>query len=166
MKKVFSFTDIRRAETSGDITLTVTLVMDRFEEQFSRAQYELDSMVMADMVPFMPMITSSFINATIARSAAIAGSGLVYAAAPPYGRFLYKGKVMVSPTTGSTWAKYSEKKVLVSEYQGKTKAKEEMEYTKTFHPKVTKEWFEKAKRMNKSKWINHTKARAGGGNNA
>lgn len=165
MKRVFSFQDVHTKKRNGDTTMEVTIIMDRFEQQFTRAQFQLDSMVMTDMIPLMPMITSTFINMTKARSAAIAGSGLVYAAAPPYGRFLYKGKVMVSPTTGSPFAEYGEKKVLVSQYQGKTNAKEDIEFTKTFHPKVSKEWFEKAKRQNKTKWIRLTKEWAGGGTN-
>lgn len=119
MKRIFSFSDIHTKKTNGDTTVEVTIIMDRFEEQFTRAQFKLDSMVMTDMIPYMPMITSTFINMTKARSDAIAGTGIVYAAAPPYGRFLYKGKVMVSPTTGSPFAEYGEKKVLVSEYRAR-----------------------------------------------
>ena len=62
----------------GDIR--IKLDMHRFEEQFRRAQYQLDGAVMNSMVPFMPMITGSFINTTRAASAAIQGSGEVYAA--------------------------------------------------------------------------------------
>ena len=148
-------------DENGRIEVDVSMV--RFERQFERAQYELDSMIMTDMVPFMPMITSTFINVTRALSASVAGTGYVYAAAPPYGRFLYKGKVMVSPTTGSKWAKYGEKKILVSEYRGKTNAKEDIQYTKTFHPGVKAEWFEAAKDKHGRKWIRQTKLRAGGG---
>lgn len=60
----------------GDIR--IKLDMHRFEEQFQRAQYQLDGAVMNSMVPFMPMITGSFINTTRAASAAIQGSGEVY----------------------------------------------------------------------------------------
>ena len=52
----------------GDIR--VKLDMHRFEEQFRQAQYQLDGAVMNGMVPFMPMITGSFINTTRAASAA------------------------------------------------------------------------------------------------
>lgn len=136
---------------------------ERFERQFGRAQFKLDSMVMTHMVPFMPMITSTFINNTMARSAAIAGTGYVYAAAPPYGRFLYEGKTMVSPTTGSTYAQKGEQKVLVSQYSGKTAAKENLEYTKTFHSKVTSHWFDAAKKLYGRNWIKTAKKIAGGG---
>lgn len=135
----------------------------RFERQFARAQFDLDSTIMTHMVPFMPMITSTFINNTKAKSAAIAGTGYVYAAAPPYGRFLYEGKTMVSPSTGSTYAKKGEQKVLVSQYSGKTAAKENLEYTKTFHSGVVSHWFDAAKARYERNWIKMTKKIAGGG---
>ena len=142
----------------GDIR--IKLDMHRFEEQFRRAQYQLDGAVMNSMVPFMPMITGSFINTTRAASAAIQGSGEVYAAYGPQGRFLYEGKTMVSPSTGSTYAK---KKVLVSQYGGKTRARELLSYTKQAHPKTQSHWFDAAKEKDGKTWIKNVKETAGGG---
>ena len=62
MKRVFSFQDVHTKKRNGDTTMEVTIIMDRFEQQFTRAQFKLDSMVMTDMIPLMPMITSTFIN--------------------------------------------------------------------------------------------------------
>lgn len=137
--------------------------LDRFEQQYSKAQYLLDSQVMTSMIPFMPMQSGTFINATKAMSAAIAGSGKVVAAAPPFGRFLYKGKTMVDVGTGSPFARKGAKKVLVSQYSGKTNAKEDLEFSKAAHPKAQPEWFEAAKKADKDKWIKATKQLAGGG---
>lgn len=145
----------------GDIR--VKLDMHRFEEQFRRAQYQLDGAVMNSMVPFMPMITGSFINTTRAASAAIQGSGEVYAAYGPQGRFLYEGKTMVSPSTGSTYAKKGEKKVLVSQYGRKTRARELLSYTKQAHPKAQSHWFDAAKKKDGKKWMRGVKETAGGG---
>lgn len=149
--------------SSPNIRGTMELNLSRFEEQFQRAQYFLDSQVMTDMVPYMPMQTGSFINLTKARSAAIAGSGRVVAAAPPYGRFLYKGKVMVDENTGSTWARKGAKKVLVSQYTGKTNAKENLEFSRAANPDAQPEWFEAAKERHRKTWIKDTKRIAGGG---
>ena len=149
--------------SSPNISGTMELNLSRFEEQFQRAQYFLDSQIMTDMVPYMPMQTGSFINLTRARSVAIAGSGRVVAAAPPYGRFLYKGKVMVDENTGSTWARKGAKKILVSKYTGKTNAKENLEFSKATNPKAQPEWFEAAKANLGREWIKDTKAIAGGG---
>lgn len=145
----------------GDIR--VTLNMSRFEKQFQRAQYQLDGAVMNSMVPFMPMVTGSFINATRAASAAVQGTGEVYAAYGPQGRFLYEGRTMVDEVTGSTWARKGAKKVLVSEYGGKTTAQENLVYTKQAHPKAQSHWFDAAKKKDGKKWVKNVKETAGGG---
>lgn len=159
---MISKTKHRIKVSSPNIKGSLFLNYDRFETQFRKAQYLLDSRVMDDMVSYMPMETGTFINLTRARSQAIAGSGKVYAAAPPYGRFLYKGKTMVDESTGSTWARKAAKKVLVSQYSGKTNAKEELAFSNEHHPKVEKEWFEAAKRDNRGSWIKLAKKTAGG----
>jgi len=162
-KRGFNFPDIHRTGRKGDTVIKVDVDMKRFERQFERAQFQLDSMVMTHMEPYMPMVTHTFVNTTKAMSAAIAGTGYVYAAAPPFGRFLYEGKTMVSPTTGSTFAQLGEKKVLVSEYSGKTNAKENLEFNKQAHPEAQPKWFEAAKRVHGKNWVAMTKKLAGGG---
>ena len=143
--------------------IVVDVDLSRFSRQFGKAQYQLDSAIMNSMVPFMPMISGSFIQVTREMSAAIAGSGYVVAAAPPFGRFLYEGKVMVSPVTGSTYARKGEKKVLVSQYSGKTAANEFLTYTKTAHPKAQAKWFDAAKEADGKEWVKNVKRTAGGG---
>lgn len=145
----------------GDIKIKLNLT--RFDKQFQRAQYQLDGNVMNSMVPFMPMVTGDFVDVTRAASAAVQGSGKVYAAYGPAGRFLYQGKTMVSTVTGSTWATKGTKKVLVSQYSGKTKAKEDLQYTKTAHPKAQAKWFDAAKKADGKEWIKQVKKTAGGG---
>lgn len=145
----------------GDINIKLNL--SRFDKQFQRAQYQLDGNVMNSMVPFMPMVTGDFVDVTRAASAAVQGSGKVYAAYGPAGRFLYQGKTMVSTVTGSTWATKGTKKVLVSQYRGKTKAKEDLQYTKTAHPKAQAKWFDAAKKADGKEWIKQAKKTAGGG---
>ena len=145
----------------GDIKIKLNLT--RFDKQFQRAQYQLDGNVMNSMVPFMPMVTGDFVDVTRAASAAVQGSGKVYAAYGPAGRFLYQGKTMVSTVTGSNWATKGTKKVLVSQYSGKTKAKEDLQYTKTAHPKAQAKWFDAAKKADGKEWIKQAKKTAGGG---
>lgn len=131
--------------------MKIDVDMSRFEQQFQEAQYKLDSMVMTDMIPYMPRVTGTFINLTKARSASIAGSGEVVAAAPPYGRFLYNGKVMVDPVTGSPWARKGAKKKVTNK---------DIKYT---NPKATPKWFETAKQKHGDDWIKQIKRIAGGG---
>lgn len=117
-----------------------------------KAQYLLDSQIMADMLPYMPMNESNFIHETEIASKPLAGTGWVVAAAKPFGRFLYEGKVMVSSITGSPWARRGVKKVLTSQFSGHTNAKENIEYGKAYHPNVTDHWFEKAKTEHLKEW--------------
>ena len=128
--------------------------LSRFESQYSRAQYELDSMVMTSMVPYMPMQTGTFINVTRGMSAAIAGSGKVVAAAPPMGRFLYEGVPMIGEKTRSAFAAKGEKKVTTS---GK------LQYSHHANRKATDHWFDAAKDAHGDDWIRKTKKIAGGG---
>lgn len=146
-----------------DGDMKIKLNMDRFSRQYQEAQYLLDGMVMDSMVPFMPKISGVFIDKTRARSSAMQGTGFVCAADAPYGRFLYMGKIMVDELTGSTYARFSTKKVLVSQFSGQTNAKENLEYTKQKHPRVQAKWFDAAKRQYGNTWIRKVKAQAGGG---
>ena len=88
---------------------------------------------------------------TKAMSAAIAGSGTVYAAAPPFGRFLYEGKVMVDEQTGSPWARKGARKIVTDK---------DLTY---LNPKATPHWFETAKENHGESWVKAVKNIAGGG---
>ena len=146
---------------TGGVQVKVSL--DRFSKQFIHAQYGLDSNVMDSMVKFMPKQAGTFIAETSGKSASVAGSGKVYAAFGEQGRFLYEGKGMVDEKTGSTWSRHGGKKVLVSQYSGKTRAKENLDYSKAAHPDVQKEWFLPAREKDGKQWIKQVKKTAGGG---
>ena len=133
----------------GDIKVDVSL--NRFERQYERAQYYLDSQIMTDMVPYMPHRDGNFVNVTRLQSAALAGSGKVVAAAPPMGRFLYDGKVMVDPVTGSPWARKGAKKVVTER---------PLTYS---NPKATPHWFDTAKDAHGIAWVKGVKRIARGG---
>jgi hypothetical protein len=128
--------------------------LERFEGQYTKAQFGLDSMVMTAMIPYMPMQTGTFINVTRGMSAAIAGSGKVYAAAPPFGRFLYEGEVMVGERTRSAWAAKGERKVATER---------PLQYSRHAHPKVSDHWFDTAKKYHGKAWVKKVKSTAGGG---
>lgn len=151
---------------SGSITLEIDL--SRFEKQFQDAQYALDSMVMNDMVPYMPHQTGTFINVTRGRSAALAGSGIVYAAAPPFGRYLYEGKKMVDEKTGKGPMKIPTGPggEFVWRYREGAKLKptnQPLNYNKNAHPEVTDHWFDEAKKRHCDGWVKAVKNIAGGG---
>ena len=134
---------------NGDIKADVSL--NRFEKQFQEAQFWLDGQVMNDMVPYMPHRDGTFVNLTRMRSAALQGTGKVVAGAPPQGRFLYEGKVMIDPVTGSPWAIKGAKKVVTER---------PLTYS---NPKATPHWFDTAKEAHGKAWVKGVKRIAGGG---
>lgn len=134
--------------------IDIELDMSRVEGNFNKAQFALDSAVMTSMEPFMPMRDGSFINRTKAESAALAGTGEVVAAVGPEGRFLYGGKVMVDPVTGSAWARKDAEKVLTTK---------SLRYSKAPHPQAQAHWFDAAKQADGDRWVRVVKIAAGGG---
>lgn len=153
-KKMISRIKYHYKDKGPEYEINMYIDLQRFEKQFSNAQYKLDSMVMTSMVPFMPKQTGTFINVTRAMSAAIAGSGKVVAAAPPHGRFLYEGKVMIDPDTGSPWARKGAKKEATNK---------DLDFFKGKNPNVQARWFEAAKKRDGEKWLVQVKRIAGGG---
>lgn len=151
-KKVKMLRKTNYKRRSGSTTLELDL--SRFEKQFQDAQYALDNMVMTDMQPYMPHQTGMFIDVTKAQSAALAGSGKVVAAAAPMGRFLYEGKVMVDPETGSPWARPGAKKVVMDK---------DLNYNKNQNPNATDHWFDEAKKQHGDNWVKVVKGIAGSG---
>lgn len=141
----------RKEDAGRDSTIELDVDLSRFEKQYGKAQYDLDNMVMTSMEPYMPLRTGVFRNVTKAMSAAIAGSGTVYAAAPPFGRFLYEGKVMVDEQTGSPWARPGARKIVTDR---------DLKYS---NPKATAHWFDTANDKHGKSWVKAVKKIAGGG---
>lgn len=145
-------------------TMRLDLDLKRFEKQFQDAQYSLDNMVMASMVPIMPMQTGNFIDITTGMSAALAGSGKVIAAAPPYGRFLYYGKVMVDSATGKGPMKIPDGlNGYELRFRKGAKLKPTTRNLKYSRADARPEWFEVAKERHGDNWVSVTKKIAGGG---
>lgn len=149
----------------GDIK--VKLDMSRFEKQFRDAQKQLDGDVMNSMVPFMPHLNGSFIQNTRRVSAAIQGSGKVYAAFGEQGRYLYEGKVMVNSKTkkGPSKIEISPGEFVLRFPKGSklVATQRKLTYTKTHSPDVTDHWFDAAKAKDGKTWIANVKETAGGG---
>lgn len=125
------------------MNVKIKLDMSGLDEAIQRAQYALDGAIMQSMIPFMPKVNGNFIQRTVAKSAAVQGTGIVYAGVGPEGRFLYEGKVMVDPVTGSTYARPGAKKIVTER---------ELNYNKLANPDVQKEWFLAAKRKDMKEW--------------
>ena len=125
------------------MNVKIKLDMSGLDEAIQRAQYALDGAIMQSMIPFMPKVNGNFIQRTVAKSAAVQGTGIVYAGVGPEGRFLYEGKVMVDPVTGSTCARPGAKKIVTER---------ELNYNKLANPDVQKEWVLAEKRKDMKEW--------------
>lgn len=141
--KTHSINNVKIDKKSGRVSVDLGIDFSKTENRVNKAQYRLDSQIMDDMVPFMPMRDGLFIATTRAMSQAMAGTGVVVAAAPPFGRFLYEGKVMVDPATGSPWARKGAKKVVTGR---------PLNYSKAPHPQAQAYWFDVAKKKNMPAW--------------
>lgn len=144
----------KKEDAGRNATIELDVDLSRFEKQYEKAQWELDNAVMASMLQYMPLRTGVFRNVTQQMSAAIAGSGTVYAAAPPFGRFLYEGKVMVGKESRRPWADKAERKETIDK---------DLVFDKSHNPKAQPHWFEAAKKADADKWTAMVKKTAGGG---
>lgn len=128
--------------TVGNVHIKINT--KRIRKRFKNAQFVLDTVVMQDMLPYMPEQTGMFKDRTLIESTSIAGTGRVCAGANPQGRFLYYGKVMVGENSRSAYAKLGEKKVITDK---------PLSYANGKGPF----WFEEAKRRNMRRWKSKTK---------
>lgn len=128
---------------------------DKLNANLQKAQFWLDTQIMTDMKPYMPMDKGIFIANTVSKSAALAGSGLVCAAAPPYGRYLYYGKVMVDSETGKGARPIRLKtgKLIFRHRKGATLVPTGRSLTYQ-NPYARPEWFEVAKAEHEQDWVN------------
>lgn len=113
-------------------------VKNKLAQGCKKAEHALAVQVMRDTDPFVPMLTGSLTQRT-----RVVGNAVIYPA--PYARFLYYGKVMVDPNTGSTYAPKGGTKALTNR---------NLVFTKASHPQAQAHWFEAAKAQDLSKWIN------------
>lgn len=102
-----------------------------------KAEQDVAIQAEADTRPFVPAKTLSLANRTTVR-----GNLIIYPG--PYARHLYHGKQMVSPTTGSSYAKKGETKKLTDV---------DLKFNKTVHKLAQAYWFEASKGKNIDKWL-------------
>ena len=136
-----------------EMDVKIKLDMGGAEKAMRRAQYALDGAIMQSMIPFMPKVNGDFIQRTVAKSAAVQGTGTVYAGAGPEGRYLYMGKVMVDAKTGKGPMNIPG---VGLRYKKRTKLKateRELDFNKLANPDVQKEWFLPAKKKDLKSWI-------------
>lgn len=103
----------------------------------SKVETALAVQVMKDTDKFVPALTGS-----LAQRTHVEGNTIVYPG--PYANFLYRGKVMIYPPTGSTWAPARAHKVVTDR---------DLVFNTSMHPQATSHWFEVSKAMNMKEWL-------------
>lgn len=109
--------------------------MARASEQ---AQHAITIQIAKDTSPFVPMLTGSLDERTRIESDTIVYPG-------PYARYLYYGKLMVDPATGSPFASKGATKVLRDK---------NLVFNHANHEQAQSHWFEASKAQNMGKWMN------------
>lgn len=112
-------------------------VRDALQGACNRAEHAVAIQVEKDTQPFVPALTGSLTQRT-----RVIGSEVIYPG--PYARFLYYGKVMVDPATGSTYAPKGGHKEVTD--RG-------LVFTKAMHPQAQAHWFEASKAQNLERWV-------------
>jgi hypothetical protein len=108
----------------------------KIEGAKKRVERILAEQVRKDTSPFVPMLTGSLDNRT-----KVEGTEVIYPG--PYARYLYYGKVMVDPNTGSPVA---------PKYGHKVVTNRPLDITTNFHSQAQAFWFEASKAQNLEKW--------------
>lgn len=103
----------------------------------TRAEHALAVHIEKDTQPFMPALTD-----LLTQRARVVGNAVIYPG--PYARFLYYGKVMVDPNTGSTYAPKGGTKVVTDR---------NLVFNQTVHPQAQAHWCEASKAQNIDKWV-------------
>lgn len=103
----------------------------------TKAEATVAEQVLKDTTPFVPASTTSLFKRSYFN-----GGTVVYPG--PYARYLYYGKLMVDPNTGSSYAPKDGTKILTNK---------NLVFTNTVHPQAQAHWFEASKAQNLEKWM-------------
>lgn len=103
----------------------------------TKAEHIVAVQVKKDTSPYVP-----WLNGMLDRKTDVIGNAVIYDT--PYARFLYYGKVMVDPETGSTYAPKGGTKVLTDK---------NLVFNKSGHAQAQAHWFEASKAENLDKWL-------------
>lgn len=107
----------------------------KLKARVDRANEILANEVMKDTDKFVPKLTG-----TLSGGARVSDGQIVYPG--PYARYLYHGKLMVDPETGSSYARKGSTKTLTGKSINVAKS----------NPMAQPEWFEVSKGLNLEKW--------------
>lgn len=107
----------------------------KLKARVGHANEILANEALKDTDKFVPKLTG-----TLSGGARVAGDTIIYPG--PYAQYLYHGKLMVDPETGSSYARKGSTKTLTGKPLNVAKS----------NPMAQPEWFEVSKGMNLEKW--------------
>lgn len=103
----------------------------------NKAQHAVAIQAQKDTSPYVPALTRS-----LDRRTRVDENQIIYPG--PYARYLYYGKLMVDPATGSSYAPKGATKVLTDK---------NLVFNKAMHSQAQDHWFEASKAENMGKWL-------------
>lgn len=118
-------------------TSGLSVIPGRLKAASEKAEHTVAIQVQKDTSPYVPFLTGSLDQRT-----RVDGSEVIYPG--PYARYLYHGKVMVDPETGSAYAPKGGTKVVTDK---------DLVFNKAMHSQAQAYWFEASKAENMDKWL-------------
>lgn len=112
-------------------------IKDKLAEGCTKAEHIVALKVRKDTSPYAPALTGD-----LNRRTRVDGSKVIYPG--PQSRYLYYGKLMVDPETGSSYAPKGGTKVLTDK---------DLVFSKAVHGQAQSHWFEASKAENLEKWV-------------
>lgn len=117
--------------------IQATIPEDILEKPAHIAEEVLAVQILKDTNAFVPALTGS-----LATRAHTENGTVIYPG--PYARYLYYGKLMVDPDTGSSFAPKGATKVLTDK---------DLVFNQSMHSMAQAHWFEASKAQNLNKWL-------------
>lgn len=110
---------------------------DKIRKSSDKAEHIVAIQVKKDTSPYVPALTGD-----LDRRTRVDGPSVIYPG--PQSRYLYYGKLMVDPATGSSYAPKGATKVLTDK---------DLVFNKAMHAQAQSHWFEASKAENLEKWV-------------
>lgn len=118
-------------------TSGLNAIPDRLKTASEKAEHTVAIQVQKDTSPYVPALTGD-----LDRRTKVDGSLIIYPG--PQSRMLYNGKLMVDPSTGSSYAPKGGTKVLTDK---------NLVFNKSMHSQAQDHWLEASKAENIGKWL-------------
>lgn len=112
-------------------------LMEKLAEAGPRAAHAVAVQIAKDTEPFVPARNKSLVNRT-----QVVDNMVIYPG--PYARFLYYGKLMIDPDTGSPFARLGATKEVTGT---------DLDIKTDVHSLAQSHWYEASRAMNKKKWV-------------